>query len=143
MSIWRKSLPLQRTVCGFTIKKMPVGAYLTAVERLKLFPTELINAIFPGMDVGQILQWFKQMDEARISHLLGTILTTVPELGIALLADLTGIPQNQLLEDENIGLMGLMQIVKTFVEVNELESFFTQTRELITKLKVQRTGSSA
>lgn len=136
MNLLKKSLPAERKVCGYTIKKMPLGAYLTAVERIKGFPAGLMNALFPGMTLADMLDWLKGLDEARLTQLLGTVLTTVPAQGIELIADLTGIPAQQLLEDDSIGLSGLMQIVKAFTEVNELESFFAEIRSLIAKFKV-------
>lgn len=136
INLMKKSLPAERKVCGYVIKKMPLGAYLAAVERIKSFPAGLMNALFPGMDLGQMLDWLKGLDEARLTQLLGTVLTIVPAQGIELVADLTGIPAQQLLEDEGIGLAGLMQIVQAFTEVNELESFFAEIRSLIAKFKM-------
>lgn len=135
MNFMKKSLPAERKVCGYAIKKMPLGAYLAAVDRIKSFPAGLMNALFPGMTLADMLDWLKGLDEARLTQLLGTVLTTVPAQGIALIADLTGIPEQTLLEDEGIGLAGLMQIVKAFTEVNELESFFAEIRSLITKFR--------
>ena len=46
-----------------------------------------------------------------------------------LLAALTGIPEEQLLNDPGIGLDGLMEILNAWLEVNNIENFISAARE--------------
>ena len=49
------SLPGGRRVRGYTISRLPFGAYLQALEKLQSLPGDLIRACFPGKDADEIL----------------------------------------------------------------------------------------
>ncbi len=69
------SLPRSIKVRGYTIKKMPIGAYLTAMETLQDLPMQLMEALFPGQDASGILAQLTALDKDGLSSLLMRALT--------------------------------------------------------------------
>ena len=117
------SLPQERTVRGYTIKRMPLGVYLQALKTLQDFPRDVIAQLLPEGDVGQLLVTLKHIDRAGLLDLAMKALAVVPEQAIGLMAKLTGIPQKKLLTDPAIGADGLAELVDAWLEVNGAENF--------------------
>ena len=136
----RLSLPESRTVCGYTIKKMPVKPYLEALETLKDAPGTFMDACFPGKTASQALDSLNTIDRNGMAELLAGVLTTAPDYAVGLIAGLTGIEKETLLNDPGIGLDGLIEIVDAFIEVNRLGKFLRVAAALKTKLSGAATG---
>ncbi|MDD3336788.1 MAG: hypothetical protein PHI98_14960 [Eubacteriales bacterium] len=136
------SLPQSKTVCGYEIKKMPVGVFLKAVQALNDIPMELSKALFPGEGVDGMLAQLKGIDKNGMQELLLRALTVLPEKVIALFAQLSGIGENELLGDATIGLDGLAEMMLCWAEVNGIENFMASARKLADKMRAQTTEKS-
>jgi len=68
------SLPESRTVCGYEIKKMPIGAYLRAAERLGSLPEGLISACFPGKSPAEVLDSLTQIAKDGLANIIGAFI---------------------------------------------------------------------
>lgn len=66
---------------------------------------------------------------------LGNALLAAPKHIIRVVAELTGTPEEKLLNDESIGLDGLVEIMTAWVEVNRLEDFMPAVRRLVEKVR--------
>jgi hypothetical protein len=135
------SLSNSRKVRGYEIKRMPIGAYIVAMEKLQNFPAEAMEAMFPGMDADAILKQLKTIDTALLGQLAMRAFTALPKHASALISALTGIPEDKVLNDPNIGLDGLIEITGAWIEVNGIENFFKAARDLMEKVKTQAAGS--
>ncbi len=136
------SLPGVRKVRGYEIKRMPIGAYIAALEKLQNFPAEAMAAVFPGMDADAILKSLKAVDTAMIGQLAVRAFTSLPKQAAALIAELTSIPEDKLLNDPDIGLDGLVEIIGAWLEVNNIENFIAAARSLMARAKTQAAGTS-
>lgn len=122
MNFMRKSLPQAVKVCGgkYEIKKMPVGAFFDALETIQTAPAEIMKAIWPGQTLDGILADLKTLDEQMLVRLVtGAIGTAAPML-LAMLSELSGIPEEALREDPAIGPSGIVEIVKAIWQLNDL-----------------------
>ncbi|NLV57950.1 MAG: hypothetical protein GXY67_04205 [Clostridiales bacterium] len=124
------SLPSARMVRGYEIRRMPLGAFLAAMEQLQGFPALLMEGLFPGQKVESIFAQLKACTGDMLVDLLARALTIAPGQVIRLAAGLTGIGENRLLEDGDIGLAGLTDILTAWLEVNEIENFTRAARHL-------------
>jgi hypothetical protein len=129
------SIPKARKVCGYEIKKMPIGRYLQVMEDLQDFPALAIEAVFPDMTFEQILQSLKDCNGDTLGQMLVRAMGVVPREAVALLARMTDIPEEELLQNESIGLDGLVMIIEAWVEVNRLENFMNAARRVIGKIR--------
>ena len=136
------SLPQCRKVRGYTIKRMPIGAYIAALEKLQSFPAEAMEAVFPGMNADEILKQLKTIDTAMIGQIAVRAFTALPKHAAALVAALTEIPEDKLLNDPAIGLDGLAEIIDAWLAVNKIENFIRAARKLIVRTKVQAANTS-
>lgn len=130
MTLFKKSLRTTTTVRGYTLQRLPLEGYLNAVERLKDLPGGLLEACFPGMTLSGILDQLKQIDEKTLTSLAGSAFAVAPQYIIRLIAELTGIPEEKLLKDEQIGLDGLTEIIEEFWKLNGLGNFTAAIRRL-------------
>ncbi len=141
------SLPRSVTVRGQEIKRMPLGRYLQAIRTLESFPREVAAKLVPEGDVSKVLETLKTLDRAKLVALALKALTVVPEQTVKLIAVLTEIPEDTLLNDAQIGADGLLEIVSVFLEVNAAENFIRaagRLRQTIGRLAATlKPGSSA
>jgi hypothetical protein len=117
------SLPRSVTVRGQEIRRMPLGKYLQAIRMLERFPREVAAKLAPDGDGAGVLETLKTLDRAKLLDLVLKALTVVPEQAVQLIATLTEIPEETLLNDERIGADGLMEILDVWLEVNAAENF--------------------
>jgi len=141
------SMPQSRTVRGYEIKRMPLGAFLQAVKMVEDFPPQMLEKVFPQMSLPEILLTMKSGDAGIRRQAFLRALMTVPGHAVTLITQLTMIPEDELKGDANIGLDGLAEIADAWYEVNRIESFFACALGLYQKLRAQTastttTGSS-
>lgn len=129
------SLGKVEKVCGYEIKKMPIAPYLSAIQKLENLPADFMEKCFPGMNLQEILDNLTRIDQNGLSTLATNALMATPTYIIGLVADLTGIDKDKLLNDENIGLDGFIDIINAFIEVNRLGEFIHGAHALKAKLK--------
>jgi len=117
------SLPRSVTVRGCEIRRMPLGKYLQAINMLERFPRETAAKLVPDGDVADVLDALKTLDRQKLIDFALKALAVVPGQAAGLIAALTEIPEETLLNDERIGADGLMEIINAWLEVNAAENF--------------------
>jgi len=133
------SVPRSRRVCGYEIRKMPIGKYLAAINEISAFPDEFIGTCFPDMEFKEIVDRVAAFDEKMLRVCVANAFTNAPRFAVEFVARLTDIEPERLLNDENIGLDGLADIVNAFIEVNDLGKFITGLATARQKLRKART----
>lgn len=131
----RLSIPTTRKVCGYPIRRVPLGTYLSLAERLPSLPAELMEGMFPGKTLEEILAELQGLTGNRISELILRLAAIAPGIALPLIAEMTGIDEDKLVNDPAIGLNGLAQIVLAWMEVNEIENFILTVGAMVKKLK--------
>jgi len=131
----RLSVPKSRKVCGYEIKKMPIGRYLEAIDEISEFPNEVIGACFPDMKFKEIVERLAAFDEKLLRACIGNVFTAAPRHTVGFVAKLVDIEPEVLLNDANIGLDGLVAIINAFIEVNELGKFMSGLTKIRTTLR--------
>jgi len=138
------SVGASKTVCGYTIKKMPIGAYISALDKIQDLPGDFMDKCFPGMSIDGILSDLSKLDKATVANLVTRAISVVPDYALDVIAELTGIPAETLKNDDKIGLDGLAAILDAWLEVNRLGEFLALMKGLPRKaaesLKIQIPG---
>ncbi|WP_250228613.1 hypothetical protein [Anaeropeptidivorans aminofermentans] len=129
------SLPRSKKVCGYEIKKLPIGGYLNALERIKEFPADFLGKCFPEKSIDEILDIFYTVDTGKITEMATSLFILAPTYIVGFVSELTNIPEERLLNDENIGISGFGDIILAFLEVNELGKFISVAGEIKGKIK--------
>jgi hypothetical protein len=125
LDLFRKSLPKSKNVHGIEIKKLPLGAYLDAIDSIKNIPQILLEKSFPGLTPDEVLEKFKKLDQDSLIEAAGNILVTVPEQALRFISALIGVEYERLRDDPEIGLNGVKDIVVEFWKINDMQSFFS------------------
>lgn len=141
------SLPQSRKVRGYQVRRLPLGEFLKAMEALQNAPGEALEAVFPELGLEGMLGLLKTADSRMLGALLAKAMTTLPRQALALVAALTLIPAEQLLDDPAIGLDGLVEMAEAWMEVNRIENFMQAAARLMQKVRAAAraegpTGSS-
>jgi len=129
------SIPKVKKVCGYEIKKLPIGGLLNAIERVKELPEDFLSACFPGKNLEEILDMFSEIDAKALAEIVTALFVTAPPYVVGFVSELTNIPEAKLLNDENIGISGFGEIILAFLEVNELGKFISVAGEISQKIQ--------
>ena len=92
-------------------------------------------SVFPGKTAQGILDELAGINENNIFTLATAVFVGVPQYAAGFLAELIGIDEERLLNDENVGLKGFLEIIKAFTEVNELGEAAALGAGLIKRIK--------
>lgn len=136
--LFRKSIPQSKIIHGIEIKKLPLGAYLNAIDSIKNLPEILLSKSFPGLTPNQVLEKFKKMDEDMLIEVAGNLLVSVPEQALRFIAALIGVEYERLRDDPDIGLNGIKDIIKEFWRANDLKNFFNDVRRAISQSSLMK-----
>lgn len=132
-----ESLSLDKEVelYGITIRKMPNGQFLKALETIKELPESFIKELMQGRTD---IKLSDMLDIENIAMLMETLLTSVPEFTIKFIAKLLNIDEKILKED--ISPLETIEIVEKFWEINNLTSFFQKMKPIMKKMVPQITN---
>lgn len=138
------SLAKSETVCGYEIRRLPLGAYLQAIEALKDSSRVLMDACFLGLDPVEVMGRLRTINAQTLTQMLFRLMKAAPQEAIRLLSVLTGIDDKTLLEDPNIGLDGAAQMLEAFWRLNDMENFIRAAQNVAARIKSlrEKTGFS-
>ncbi len=129
------SLKKEKTIRGYVIKKEPLGTFLRAIEIIQNSPNDFLEALFPGKSLKEVLGTLKVVDDNTLLAIMGGALGTAPSMIIKIFAELSGIPEERLLEDPEIGPDGLMELLKAWIDINGITVFTQGVKEVGKLLK--------
>lgn len=136
------SLPKSRTVRGYEIRKMPIGAFLEACSLLEELPGTALRLLFPEKKEGDILAELAGLDKDKLQELFLRALAVLPGEMVRLFARLSGVEEQALLEDARIGLDGLAEMAEAWLEVNGIENFIKTMGALGKRARALMGGAS-
>lgn len=120
------SLNMEEELYGITIKKMPNGQYLKALELIKELPESFMKELMEGKTDMKLSDMF---DINNIATLIGTLLNVAPSFTIRFLAKLLNVNE-KVLKDELTPLQTI-EIAEKFWEINDLTSFFQKMKPIM------------
>lgn len=123
-----KSLAKVRIVHGVEIRKMPCGKYFEALQTLKDLPNDFIKELSNGEKNFKLSEMFTM---ENIMNLVTKLLIVFPSFTFKFLSKLTEIDIDTL--ENKLTPKEVIDIMKEFWEINELESFFEQMKPIIKK----------
>ncbi len=139
------SIPKARTVRGYSIERMPIGRFLEAIQMIEDAPNDVLKKLFPDCGADGILTRFAALDREGLKSLFTRALTLLPGYAVRLFAGLSGIAEENLLNDPDVGLDGLCEMAEAWIEVNGIENFIKAAGALTDKVRgaARRTGSKS
>lgn len=123
------SLKKEVTLHGVTIKKMPNGAFLEALELIKQLPESFIKELMEGKTELKLSDMFTV---ENIANLVGTLLTVAPSFTIRFLAQLMQIDEDVL--KNKLTPLETIEIAEKFWEINKMTDFFTKMKPIMKKI---------
>lgn len=124
-----KSLPKAKTIYGVEIEKKPCGKYFEALQTLKDLPEDFIKEL---SDNGQDFELSEMFTVENIMTLITRLLIILPDFTFNFLSKLMEIDRDVL--ENQLTPKEVLDIIKEFWEINELESFFDQVKPILSKI---------
>lgn len=122
-------------MCGYTIRKMPIGAYLRAMDLIQEIPGELIGKCFPDMSIADIGQMLTNNSTEAIQLAISGLMQSAPRYLLDVLSTLLGVDRERLENDENIGISGLLQMLEVWAKLNDIANFTKAAKRMLHKVK--------
>lgn len=123
------SLPKIKTIHGVEIRKMPCGKYFNALQTLKDLPEDFIKELSAD---GQDFKLSEMFTMENIISLVTRLIIILPDFTFRFLSILMDIEEDKIRNE--ITPKELVDIVKEFWKINELESFFDQMKSIVGKI---------
>lgn len=124
-----KSLPKAKNIHGVEIEKKPCGKYFEALQTLKDLPEDFIKEL---SDNGQDFELSEMFTVENIMTLITRLLIILPDFTFNFLSKLMEIDRDVL--ENQLTPKEVLDIIKEFWEINELESFFDQMKPMLSKI---------
>lgn len=121
-----KSLPKTKTIHGVEIKKMPCGKYFEALQTLKNLPEDFMKELSDNRQDFKLSEMFTM---ENIMNLIAKLFIILPDFTFTFLSKLMGIDEDKMRNE--LTPKQLIDIVKEFWKMNELESFFDQMKPIM------------
>lgn len=123
------SLPKTKRIHGVEIKKMPCGKYFETLQTLKNLPEDFIKEL---TEEKKEFKLSEMMTLEGITELIVKLLIILPDFTVSFLSSLTDIDEDKIRNE--LSPKELVDIIKEFWEINELESFFVQMKSMMSKI---------
>jgi len=127
------SLPKTQVVHGVEVKKLPCGKYFEAIEVLKELPINFINELKKELKIeNEAFKLSEMLATENIMTLVAKMFVIIPDFTFKALSKLLDIEEDKI--RNKLTPVELLDIIRTFYELNELESFFVQTKSAMSKI---------
>ena len=123
------SLPKEKKIHGVEIVKMPCGKYFNALQTLKDLPEDFIKELSQDGEEFVLSEMFEM---ENIMKLVTRLIIILPDFTVRFLSELIGIEEDKIKNE--LTPKELVDVVKAFWEINELESFFDQMKTIMGKI---------
>lgn len=124
-----KSLPKIKRIHGVEIEKKPCGKYFEALQTLKDLPEDFIKEL---SDNGQDFKLSEMFTVENIMTLITKLLIILPDFTFDFLSKLMEIDRDTL--ENQLTPKEVLDVIKEFWKINELESFFDQMKPILSKI---------
>lgn len=124
-----KSLPKTKNIHGVEVGKKPCGKYFEALQTLKDLPEDFIKEL---SDNGQDFKLSEMFTVENIMTLITKLLIILPDFTFNFLSKLMEIDRDTL--ENQLTPKEVLDVVKEFWKINELESFFDQMKPILSKI---------
>ena len=123
------SLNKSKKIHNVEIKKMPCGKYFEALQTLKDLPEDFIKEL---SDNEQDFKLSEMFTVENIMTLITKLLIILPDFTFVFLSKLMEIDRDTL--ENQLTPKEVLDVVKEFWKINELESFFDQMKPILSKI---------
>lgn len=136
------SLANSKTMYGIKVRKLPIGKYLELTKKINILGKDLLEKGFNNKSIEEILQDLSNINKDELIKLFNGLLNTSPDLIIDFMVDILEVDKDKLINNDEIGLYELIEIIETFIELNNLGKLIEKFKKLIKikPMKIQNIG---
>ncbi|OQB14578.1 MAG: hypothetical protein BWY15_01090 [Firmicutes bacterium ADurb.Bin193] len=125
----RKSVAKIKIVHGVTIRRLPIGAYLAALESICELPESLLSRVFPDVSASDAISRLKNITSDTLLQIIGRGAAALPDELIGFFAALLEIPAEKIRDE--LTPSEFMDVLSEFWRLNDLSNFMQRARAVI------------
>ncbi len=129
----RKSVAKEKCVHGVVVRRLPIGAYLAAVESIKELPENLLARLFPNLSTEEAFLQLKHLRTDTLLKIIGSGTSALGQELLGFLSVLLGIPFERIRDE--LTPTELSEILYEFWRLNDLSNFTKRVRGALEALK--------
>ena len=134
MSSITKSIGCEKVVHGITVKKLPIGAYMSALEELGKLPATMLEKLYPEKSGVNALMTLRSIGSKEdMLKVLFRLFAVMPREITLFFAKLLDVDYEKLISE--LTPNELMEVVEEFFELNDLGNFIKKVKALVMALK--------
>ena len=133
MSNLKKSLGYEKEVHGIKVKKLHIGAFISAMEEIGNLPSLMLEKLFPDKSSAEALYAVRFMNREDMLKVICKALTVLPRELINFLSSLLDEDAEKL--SVNLTPVELLDVLTEFWEINEIENFIKKAKALVMTVK--------
>ena len=133
MSSVKKSVANEKKVHGITVKRLAIGAYLSAIEGLGELPGDILRAVFPELSEEEAFARLKGLRTDTLLKIIGRRAIVIPEQVIGFFASLLGVPAAEI--RDTLTPSDFMDVVEEFLRIHDISNFTKKLKGVVTTLR--------
>ena len=133
MSSIKKSVANEKKIHGITVKRLAIGAYLSAIEKLGELPEDILRIAFPELSSAEAFAQLKGLRTDTLLKIIGRGAAVVPERVIGLFADLLDIQPSEICD--RLTPSEFMDVVAEFLKINDISNFTDKLKGVVRTLR--------
>ena len=133
-------------VRGYTVRKLPLGAYFALLRKLDNVPRELLGELASAWDDAG-----KGGGNAAVLEVVLKVAARFPDEVLSLVAQAIGVEKEELEKDRELGIDGLVELAEAVWQVNRIGEMLANAKKklppqvqeyLASLMKAGKTGST-
>ena len=133
MSDLKKSLGHEKEVHGVKVKKLHIGAFITAMEEIGNLPVLMLEKLFPDKSSAEALYAVRFMNREDMLKVICKALTILPREFMKFISSLLDEDAEKL--SEQLTPSQMLDVLTEFWEMNEIENFIKKAKALVMTVK--------
>jgi len=129
----KKSIGTSRTVNGVTVRRLPIGEYLRAVESIGELPGNLLARLFPELTTEEAFLKLKHLRIDTLLHVIGNGAGIVPDELMCFFAVLLGVSAEVI--RDTLTPTEFMEVLTEFLKINDISNFIRLVKGVVETLR--------
>jgi hypothetical protein len=128
----KKSVGKSKAVHGVTVRRLPIGAYLCAIESMGDLPEIFLSKLFPELSLEEAFLKLKHLRTDTLLHVIGRGAAVLPNEFLGFFSILLDVPvevlRDKLTPDE------FMEVLLEFLKINNISNFIQLAKGVVKTL---------
>ena len=128
----KKSVGASKVVHGVTVRRLPIGAYLSAIESMGDLPENLLSRLFPELSLDEAFLKLKHLRTDTLLHIVGKGAAVLPQEFLSFFSNLLGVSVEVI--TDKLTPAEFMDVLSEFLKINDISNFIQSVKGVVRTL---------